>query len=243
MEGTFSLNDLIMLMLRRWKLIVSITMIAVIASAGITYFYLTPVYKASTQILVNQKDADIQVDVMQLRNHIELINTYSVIIKTPAILDKVIDNLGLPYTADQLNQSISVNRDANSVVFSIAVKDSNPGRAVEIANAVAETFQQEIKEIMNIDNVNILAKAELKKNPMPVSPQPKLNIAVAIVFGLLVGVGLAFLIEYLDNTLKNGKDVESYLGLPVLGSVQNIRTNREMKDYTIKRIGVETVES
>lgn len=230
-------------MLKRWKLITLITMVAVISSAGLSYFVLTPVYKASTQILVNQKDTNIQLDASQLRNHIELINTYSVIIKSPAILEKVINNLELTQSVEQLNQNIAVGRQANSVVFSVSVTDSNAGRAVEIANAVTETFQQEIKEIMNVDNVNILAKADLKKNPIPVSPQPTLNMAIAVVLGLILGMGLALLLEFLDNTLKDGQDIEIYLGIPVLGSVQKIPTKKIKKEYVIKHIGVETLES
>lgn len=243
MRETFSLKEILILMLKRWKLIILITLVAVISSAGLTYFVLTPVYKASTQILVNQKDTNIQLDASQLRNHIELINTYSVIIKSPAILEKVIDNLELTHSVEQLNQNISVGRQADSVVFFVTVTDSNAGRAVEIANAVTETFQQEIKEIMNVDNVNILAKAELKKNPIPVSPRPTLNIAIAVVLGLISGTGLALLLEFLDNTLKDGEDIEIYLGVPVLGSVHKIPTKKIKKEYVIKKIGVETLES
>ena len=78
---------------------------------------------------------------------------------------------------------------------------------------------------MNVDNVSILAKAELKENPTPIKPDPLLNIAIAIVVGLMAGIGLAFLLEYLDNTLKNGYDVETYLEMPVLGSIQKIPQN------------------
>ncbi len=57
---------------------------------------------------------------------------------------------------------------------------------------------------MNVDNVSILAKAELKENPTPIKPDPLMNIAIAIVVGSMAGIGLVFLLEYLDNTLKSG---------------------------------------
>ena len=126
------------------------------------------------------------------------------IIKSPAILDKVIDDLDLTQSVDQLNQNISVNSQENSQVFSLTVTDSNASKAVEIANAVSGTFQKEIQGIMNVDNVSILAKAEVKENPTPVKPSPLLNIAIAVVVGLMAGIGLAFLLEYMDNTLKDG---------------------------------------
>ena len=70
---------------------------------------------------------------------------------------------------------------------------------------------------MNIDNVNILAKATVGENPSPVKPQPLLNIAIAL-SGWFNGRGWTCLpLEYLDNTVKNEQDIEKILGLPVLG--------------------------
>ncbi len=243
MKETISLKEILMIMLKRWKLIIFITIVAGISGASITYFVMTPVYKASTQILVNQKDANIQLDASQLRNHIELINTYSEIIKSQVILEKVIDNLDLAYSVEQLNQKITVSRNSNSVVFTISVIGSNEGMSVDIANNISETFQQEIKQLMNIDNVNILAKAKLKENSVPISPQPILNIAVAIVFGLMVGTGMSILLEFFDSTLKNPEDIEHYLDVPVLGSVQKIRTKKGNLEYAIQQIGAEKLES
>lgn len=71
-------------------------------------------------------------------------------------------------------------------------------------------------------NINILAKAEVKEQPVPVKPKPLLNMAIAFVIGMMTGVGLAFLLEYLDNTIKNEQDVEKLLELPVLGAVTTI---------------------
>jgi capsular polysaccharide biosynthesis protein len=151
-----------------------------------------------------------------------MINTYSVIIKSPAILEKVIDELELDQSVDQLSQKITINSQENSQVFSLTVQDNNPSKAVDIANTVSETFQKEIKDIMNVDNVSVLAKAEIKENPTPVKPNSILNIAIAVVVGLIAGVGLAFLLEYMDNTIKDEDDIERLLELPILGSIQKI---------------------
>ena len=73
-----------------------------------------------------------------------------------------------------------------------------------------------------IDNIHILSPAELPDNPVPIKPQPLLNMAIAFVVGLMASVGLAFLLEYLDNTIKTEQDIEKLLGLPVLGAVSII---------------------
>ena len=77
---------------------------------------------------------------------------------------------------------------------------------------------------MNVDNVNILSPASIGPDPSPVSPNLTLNVAISIVLGLMVGVGLAFLFEYLDQTIKSEQDVEQILGLPVMGSIMTIDT-------------------
>jgi capsular polysaccharide biosynthesis protein len=149
-----------------------------------------------------------------------------VIIKSPAILDKVIDKLDLNQSVEQLSGKITINSQENSQVFSLTVQDSNPAKAVEIANTVSSTFQKEIKDIMKVDNVSILAKAEVKENPAPVKPSPLLNIAIAVVVGLVAGIGLAFLLEYMDNTIRDEKDIETLLDLPLLGSIQKISQHK-----------------
>ena len=95
MEEMISIHDIFNTLKKRWKLIVLMTIVAALISGIISYFVLTPVYQASTQILVNQKDSEKQLDVTQLKSNVDLINTYSVIIKSPAILEKVIKNLDL----------------------------------------------------------------------------------------------------------------------------------------------------
>ncbi|KWW14067.1 capsular biosynthesis protein [Peribacillus simplex] len=222
MEETISIADIFKTLKKRWKLIMLLTLVAALISGAISYFLLTPVYQSSTQILVNQKQSENQLDSTQIRSNIDMINTYSVIIKSPAILEKVIDDLELDQSVEQLSEKITINSQQNSQVFSLTVQNGNPSQAVEIANTISETFQKEIKNIMNVDNVSVLAKAEIKENPTPVKPNPVLNIAIAVVVGLMAGVGLAFLLEFMDNTIKDEKDIETLLELPLLGSIQKI---------------------
>jgi capsular exopolysaccharide synthesis family protein len=64
-------------------------------------------------------------------------------------------------------------------------------------------------------NVRIVDAAEVPKGP--VKPRVFLNLALGLVLGTAVGVGLAFFQEYLDNTLKTADEVERLLRLPSLG--------------------------
>ncbi|MBD8004266.1 YveK family protein [Bacillus norwichensis] len=220
MEETISLRELMETIRKRLNLIVLITMAAVLISGIVSYFVITPIYQSSTQLLVNQTKSDQTiVNPGEIQTNLQLINTYSVIIKSAAILNQVNEDLDLGMTVSQLDKKITVQSEKDSQVVNITVQDPDPNQAAEIANQIATVFQKEIVDIMNVDNVSILAKAEVGETQSPVKPRPILNIAIAFIVGLMAGIGIAFLLEYLDNTVKTEQDVEKLLELPVLGAI------------------------
>lgn len=223
MEETISLQDLFKTLRKRASLIAFMTIIAITLSGIISFAFLTPIYQASTQILVNQTNQEQQsLNAQDIQTNLQLINTYNVIIKSAAILTKVNEELDLDMSVADLNQKITVNSEQNSQVVTISVQDESPAQAVKIANATASVFQEEIVILMNVDNVNVLAPAEIPEKPSPIKPNPKLNMAIAAVIGLMIGVGIAFLLDYLDTTMKNEEDIDEVLGLPVLGLISPI---------------------
>ncbi|WP_458411738.1 YveK family protein [Schinkia sp. CFF1] len=243
-----SLLEIFQTLKKRLWLIVSITAVAAVASAIISFFVLTPIYQSSTQILVNQAKTEQNVyNVSDIQTNIQLINTYNVIIKSPAILDKVKEELKLDRSVEQLNNQITVASEKESQVVKITVQDPDPKTAEQIANTTATVFQREIAKIMNVDNVSILAKADAGEHPAPIKPQPILNVAIAMVVGLMLGVGIAFLLEYLDKTIKTEQDIEKILELPVLGTVTIIdgekKAKQHKRNFSQARIGSEKIES
>ncbi|MCU5459099.1 Wzz/FepE/Etk N-terminal domain-containing protein [Bacillus cereus] len=220
MEETISLKELFHILKKRLAMILVIAFGAAIVSAIISFFFMTPIYQSSTQILVNQKKQEgAAIQYNEVQTNIQLTNTYKVIIKSPVILDQVKEKLGLNITTKELNENIEVANEKDSQVVAVTVQDKDPKLARDIANTTAEVFKGEVAKIMSVDNVTVLSKAELSEALSPIKPRPMVNVAIAFVIGLMAAVGLAFLLEYLDNTVKKEEDVENLLGLPVLGIV------------------------
>ncbi|WP_369901748.1 YveK family protein [Bacillus manliponensis] len=246
MEETISLKELFQILRKRLAMIVAITFGAAIVSAIISFFFMTPIYQSSTQILVNQKKQDgAAFQYNEVQTNIQLANTYKVIMTSPVIMEQVKAKLNLDITTPTLTEKINVVNEKDSQVISITAQDENPKVARDIANTAAEVFQAEIANIMSVDNVTVLSKAEVGEKQSPVKPNPTLNIAIAFVVGLMASVGISFLLEYLDNTVKKEEDIEALLGLPVLGVVARMDEEEGAKGRKVStsRVGGQTIGS
>lgn len=237
MEETISLKELLATLKKRLVMIILITMTAGLASGVISYFFLTPIYQASTQILVNQETSEQSFySPSEVQTNLQLISTYNEIIKTSRILDKVIVQTGLDMTAEQLAGKITVSSQKDSQVVNVSVQDPDPAMAAKIANITVEVFRKDIVNIMGkrVDNVSILAPAKVTENQAPIKPQPIMNVAIAIVVGLMASIGLAFLLEYFDSTIKNEQDIEKILELPILGVIAQI-DDQKMEELKLRK--------
>jgi capsular polysaccharide biosynthesis protein len=238
-EGTGELMELELkeyfrIIRKRIWLIASFVAVAAILTAIVSYFFLKPVYSASTKVIVNKSSdpsAGIQtLDLSTVNLNIRLINTYKEIIKTTGIMDKVAERypeFGL--TGEQLIHKVRVSSVNDTQVMTLTVEDRSHETAVKMVNAITEVFMEQIPAIMSVDNVTILSPAKLLDNPVPIKPNPELNIAISIVVALMLALGVVFLLEYLDDTIKTERDAELVLGVPLLATIGRIKPE-EMRE-------------
>ncbi|HCN61642.1 MULTISPECIES: Wzz/FepE/Etk N-terminal domain-containing protein [Mammaliicoccus] len=218
MEETIDLSKLFGILKKNIKYIIVLPIVFLILSMVITFVFMTPKYSTSTQVLVNQKETDNQMMAQQVQSNLQLVNTYSEIIKSPRILDKVSKNLKGKYTSNELSGMLTVTNQAESQILNIAVENESRETASKVANEIAKVFSKDVNKIMNVDNVSILSKAD--NNGSKVSPKPLINAVVGVFFGLIVALIVIFLKELLDKRIKTEEDVEEQLNIPVLGTIQ-----------------------
>ncbi|TVT28905.1 capsule biosynthesis protein [Salinicoccus cyprini] len=220
MEETLNLEDILEVIKKNLAMIIALVLLFGSIAAFATAFLMTPQYEANTQILVSQShNSEVAVDNQNIQASLQLINTYRDIIKSPTVLDDVVANLNLEQSTSALSEQITVNNQDQSQVVTVTVSDASPENAETIANEVANVFQQRVTEVMNVDNVSILAPADIGEDPSPVSPQPLINVAIGMILGALLGLGIAFLREFLDKRVKTEEEIQKHLDLPVLGTI------------------------
>lgn len=240
MEDT-TLQEILNILKKRLLLIVSLTILGISIATVLSFYILTPVYQAQTQILINHKDDGEEVySSSRIQLDLQLINTYNDIIKSPIILSEVIKVLQEDISLGTLANQISLSSNNGSKVMYIDVLNSNPELAVNIANTTAKVFQEKVSnDLLKVDNVNILSEANLDQTTNPVKPNKVFNIVVGAGMGIMIGIGLALLIEKLDSTIKDEKDIEENLGIPILGVVgsiplEKVKTSTKFKSYKVR---------
>lgn len=222
-EQTIDLRGIINIIRKRLGLILFSTFVVLVLGSIYTFLIATPVYTATTQLVVKLPNSDnSSVYAGQVAGNIQMANTINQVIVSPVILDKVQSNLNLPSNAFQ--KQVTATNLTNSQVITLTVKYSNPYVAQKIADETANIFSMEAANLLNITNVNILSKA--KAQTTPISPKPKLYLAISVIAGLVLGLAIALLKELFDNKINKEEDIET-LGLMVLG----VTTYAQMSDF------------
>lgn len=223
MEQELELIELWQIVSKRWKMIILVTLLAALICAAVSLFLIKPQYVASSTLMVMKPVEAEQILYQDIQVSRQLADTYQVVVHSRRVLDKVTRSLNLPYTHEQMQEKVKVSSVQDTEIITIDVTDTDPYLAARMSNLIAQTFMQEVTEIMNIDNVSLIDEAAVPDNP--VSPRVGLNIAVAMVLGFMVAVGLALLQHYLDQTFKTTEEVENLLGLTVLGTIPMMEDN------------------
>ena len=221
-ENTISLQEIAYALKKRWKLIALITIAATLVSAILSFFVIKPQYESSTKLFIGKQEtqensAYNNSDVMMYQ---QLMKTYAELVKTSDLVTKAVKSANLNYNQNEIKgilNNLTANPSADTQILDLSFKGKNPKEVLKITEAITNEFISESKELIPNGNVQVIQKPQLPEHP--VSPNKKLNILIAFVLGLMVGVGIVLLLEYLDNTFKSREELEKTLDLPIIGAI------------------------
>lgn len=235
-----NLMDLLKYYLKKSYIIILMTILV----ALIGYYYVeeiqVPMYHGTTTIILVQKNNG-ATTAYETQNELtineKLVSTYSELIKSRRILSQVIQNLKLDLTESELAKNITVTSASDTSIIKITVSDANKKKAVEIANQIAKVFKAEIIKIYDLENVTIIDEAIVEDIPYNVNLVKQMLIFTCL--GLVLSCGIVFVMYYFDGTVKNKKEVEEKLKLPVLGEVPVAKKLLNQKNKEEKEIHIQ----
>lgn len=223
-ETVIDLGRLLLTLKKNLFSIIAWAVVGLIISLVVLFIFIEPKYSATTDILVNQKNDNVQTQYAAQQADLGAVTTYEDILKRSVILSPVLKEVkardNYKGSLGDLQKSVSVSNETNSKIISVTVTDKDAYTAADVANTVAKTFKEKIVKMMKIDNVTIVSNA--KPNPSPVFPKKTLGALVGIVLGALIGIAIAIVRELTDKTVKDMDFLTDEVGLTSLGTVFHI---------------------
>jgi len=208
------------------RLILFIVVVLFVVSAGTIYsvFILKPEYKSqATVILSSDKSKNtVQSEINANKN---LIDTYTEVVKSHRVLDRVKSEMQIEDTYEQLVKKVTVASLKDTEIISISVVDLDKNHSYSLANRIADTFTDEIGQIYNDKSVNVLDRA--------VEPQKPYNVdiikqeAIYAAAGIVLATAVIFLMFYFDRTIKTTEQIEQLFKLPIYGKVRKLETEKQ----------------
>ena len=219
-------DELIVLMEKVWYVVkehwLLLAVVLILCSGtgyGVARFVITPVYRASADMLVNnsQEISNMTITTSDITASTNLVDTYAVILKSHMVLEQVIADLGLPYNYKEMEKKISVQAVNETQVMRISVEDTSAQQAMEIVTKIVEIAPEVIIHAVEAGSVKTVDTPWT--TGYPISPNKNLYMAAAGCLGLLLCMGILFLQDMMNNTFKTEEDVRKVLGLPILSVI------------------------
>ncbi len=210
------IRDYVNVLLKRWW-VIGLTIFAAAAAAYAVSklqpqeFRVQAVYLA----VANRVDNGLNIT---MRN---TMNSYRELVLQPDALEQISRDLRLDVSGERLLQDVRVQPRPDELKIVIEVDSRRAEQAVAIADGVGRRLETEVNRInANLEGTDRINVTRIQSPRLVgISPNTRINVLAGAFLGLVIGVLLAYVLEYLDDTLKSTGDVERYTGLTTLGAI------------------------
>ena len=216
-EMEIDLIDLFYYLKKKIWAIVAAFLVFAILGAVFTTFFMQDEYTAKTRMYVLNRSSEAGISSGDYSVSSYMVKDYEVLITGENVTREVIDRLHLDMSVSELVSKISVSAIDNTRVLQIVVVDNDAKRAAAIANCVREISSAQLKEIMDVDAVNLVYEAEVPGGKS--GPSMTKNMIIAAALGVVLAIGVLVVVYMLDDTIRTDEDVTRFLGLDTLGVI------------------------
>jgi capsular polysaccharide biosynthesis protein len=218
-----------------WRRLWIIVLVGIMFTALVVRFDFlqTPTYEATIKVLVGQEQesngpTNLGSDVQGLQ---QLTKTVAEVVPTQTVADAVIQRLDLQTTPEDLLKNLSVQQASTTQVMDVSYRDPDPETAQEIANTIGAVLSDQVSEVSpNTNAITATVWEQAKVPDSPVSPNPLRDGLLALLLGGMLGVGLAILLEHLDDRWHSPEEVEQVSGVPTFGFIRQFKASNSQKE-------------
>ncbi|MBE6088914.1 MAG: capsular biosynthesis protein [Clostridium beijerinckii] len=217
-EEIIKIRDVVKILKKRWKMILSITIISTIFSAVASFYIISPKYEASTKLFIGKEnDKNTDYNDNDIIMYQKLLKTYAEVIETNNLVEKAIEKDELDTTPEEVLKGLVVTPRNDTQILEIKYTSKNRELAKDVLSSITSEFVESSVQLIPNGNVKILE--DIKVPDGPVSPNKSMYIAIAFLVGLMISIGLSFLLEFINNTVNTKEELEQILGIPVIGAI------------------------
>ena len=221
-EIEIDLREVFIVLLGRAWMILLAGLFTALVGFGVSAFLIAPTYESTSKIYILNKQQENTVTYSDVQLGTQLTKDYAQLITSRLVLEKVIEELkleelyeGMDYEA-MLNK-VEVTTPTDTRILSITVTDTDPVMAMNMANSIREAAAVHIKNVMDIEAVNVVETANLPMEKAGPSIAKWTLLGGCIGAFIVMAVVLVFF--FLDDTIKTSDDVEKYLGISTLALI------------------------
>ena len=216
-EREIDLLALFMALLHRWWIIVLAGAICGVTGLCISKFAIDPTYESTTSVYVVSKQGEGNLTYSDLQLGTQLTKDYVVLTKSRPVMERVIAELALDMTVEQLKGCLSVSTASDTRIMYITATHTDPARAQLIADKTRDHASRHIIDVMRVEEVNVAEYANYPEKKA--GPSISKWTVMGGMLGAFVAVAVIAVIFLLNDKIKNSEDVEMYLQLSTLGSI------------------------
>lgn len=234
------LQELVMLLVHRLWLIVLCGIVTGIIGFAISKFAITPMYESTTKVYILSKQENSTLTYSDVQLGTQLTKDYAQLIKGRDVLEPVITTCGLTEKYDTFAGRVTVENLTDTRIIAITVADEDPVMAQFIANEIRKVAAEHIKNVMDVQAVNVAEEAYLPEEPA--SPSVMKWTAIGGVLGAFLCAMIVIIRFLMDDTVKTSEDIEKYLGLstlamiPIIGQEDKRKHRRRTEEIILEDI-------
>ncbi|MGJ8730995.1 YveK family protein [Listeria aquatica] len=204
--------------IKKWFVLISVvTILGGVGGYMFTKHYIAPLYNSQSQIVIQQKNVGFTVSDVQ--SNIQLVNTYKMILTSPAVISKVHDELKLSENIKTVQKNVSVENTQDSQVLTINVLDKSPKQAKRMNDVILKQTSKQAKRTLGVSGVRVLTPPT--ENHVPAKPNKLLNTGIGMLIGIFLSSIFILFWSFAHQTIRNEEDVAKVLDSTYLGNVDH----------------------